>query len=107
MSKIQNLIAENPRLAKLLSKPDVLAKFNAIASNPQNPSIATQYASDPDVQEILQIIQGSGTSANATGHANTSSSSLVQHVSSEQHFESLLKQTDKLVVCDFYATWCE
>ncbi|VDO09605.1 unnamed protein product [Rodentolepis nana] len=31
--------------------------------------------------------------------------STVKHISSKKEFEDLLKG-DKLVVCDFYATWC-
>ena len=37
----------------LIQKPEFIQKLQAIVSNPNDPTIAQQYASDPDIQSIL------------------------------------------------------
>mmetsp|Transcript_44401 Transcript_44401/g.73485 ORF Transcript_44401/g.73485 Transcript_44401/m.73485 type:complete len:294 (+) Transcript_44401:35-916(+) len=124
LQRVQQLMQENPQLAILLNKPGVMQKLQAIAQNPNDPMVAQQYASDPDVQQLLSIIgpamgmnQGAvsgmggigGGGANAFGAPSVDNAQhLVTYINSEtQFFDIVLKSPkDKLVVVDFFATWC-
>eukprot|EP01084_Bolivina_argentea_P233078 392630_1 len=121
MQRMQQLIQQNPRLAMLLQKPGLMQKLQAIAQNPSDPMIAQQYASDPDVQELIQIIgptmgmspmgqnmSGMGMTPQQMGlQSQHAPADTVTHISSEDQFNEITtKSGNKLVVCDFFAVWC-
>lgn len=128
MQRVQQLIQQNPQLAMLLQKPGLMQKLQAIAQNPNDPMIATQYASDPDVQQLISILgpamgmnQGGGmgglggmggmpgmTGFGQPSHAQQGGNQLVTHINSETQFMDILHKSpkDKLIVIDFFATWC-
>ena len=143
MQRVQQLIQQNPQLAMLLQKPGLMQKLQAIAQNPNDPMIAAQYASDPDVQQLISILGpamgmnqggmngmgggggmggmggfgnnqgGMGQFGNMGGMGGMSGfnqqqvmNQVVTHINSDNQFMDILKIKDKLIVVDFYATWC-
>ena len=135
MQRVQQLIQQNPQLAMLLQKPGLMQKLQAIAQNPNDPMIAAQYASDPDVQQLINILgpamglnQG-GMSGGFGGFGGNNQGGMGQfggmggmtgfnpqpqvmnqvviHINSDHQFNDIIqtKHNDKLIVVDFYATW--
>ena len=139
MQRVQQLIQQNPQLAMLLQKPGLMQKLQAIAQNPNDPRIASQYASDPDLQQLISIL-GPAMGMNQGGMGGTGGigggmggfggnnqggmgqfggmggmagfnqqqvmNQVVTHINSEHQFMDIMKIKNKLIVVDFFATWC-
>ena len=116
MQRMQSLIQQNPRIAMLLQKPGLMQKLQAIAQNPNDPVIAQQYASDPDVQELMKILgpamggmggMGGMMGGMAQNNQQYQQQQVVTYINSDTQFFDILHKTpkSKLIVVDFYATW--
>lgn len=141
MQRVQQLIQQNPQLAMLLQKPGLMQKLQAIAQNPNDPMIAAQYASDPDVQQLINILgpamgmnqggmggmggfggfnnqMGGGGMGQQFGNMGNNMGGMggfnqqqvmnqvVTHINHDNQFFDIMKIKDKLIVVDFFATWC-
>ena len=124
MQRVQQLIQQNPQLAMLLQKPGLMQKLQAIAQNPNDPMIAQQYASDPDVQQLISILgpamglnqgQFGGGMGSFSGMGQSqqmqqgNNINMVTHINSESQFFDIIHKSpkDKLIVVDFFANWYE
>lgn len=101
-------VMQDPELLSLISKPEVMSKFQAIMADP---STMSQYASDPDVQLLMQKLQSSGLASRATTTQTPiqppSPQGGVVTINGSQHYHGIVNGSrNNLVVADFTATWC-
>ena len=116
---IQNLMMSNPEIMQLAMKPGMMEKITKISSNP---SSISQYTNDADVMAFINAMQnamgqggsrfGNGGGAFGNSYQPTSQPSThaaddnIIHINSKDQFNRLLQNEDKLIVVDFFTTWC-
>ena len=109
----------NPEVQRLMAKPGLMAKFQAMQSNPAQAQFLMQ---DPDIQELTRVMGGAmgggggggfggGMGGGAFGGGGVGGGGgggdHVIKIHSTSEFDSQLRLAgDKLVVVDWTASWC-
>ncbi|ETO19574.1 thioredoxin H-type 4 [Reticulomyxa filosa] len=128
VSRIQQMVMSNPRLMALMQRPGFMQKLQQHMSNP----MAMLQSRDPDVMEFVtemsRMQQGGGgggglggsmnmmnmmnsSSSSGSNYQDHSSSGDVQELVGDNSNElkrilSSSENADKLIVIDWFATWC-
>jgi thioredoxin 1 len=112
--RMMQALMSDPEIMSLMSKPGMMQKLQAIMADP---SSAQRYAADPDVMAIINKFQalgmGGGPAPPPSAYPSSSSSSAskgsgtVTEITSTAQFNQIVDGSPgKLVVVDFFATWC-
>lgn len=104
---LMQAVMSDPEILSLVSRPHVMSRLQEIMANP---ATAAEHANDPDIQRIMQKLQALGIGGPGmplpSAESNTQDYAGIVEIQSQSQFAQAVRSPGKLVVVDFYTTWC-
>lgn len=97
-------VMSNPELLQLIQRPGVMQKLQEIMGDPAK---ARLYMDDPEIQTIMQKLGGSMTQTPPLISKQEYQLGKLNVIDSANQYSSILNNPEgRLVVVDYFATWC-